>query len=298
MVTLTNKSNLKSSSTLASEMINFTNLKAQFIEKCSGISFEKLDDYFDNCLCLNIYYNKSIEDLRLQLKVLPLEKKNKYLTSFVNFGNPIPLYEEIYEILLNVLKSKEREGFVDDWDFFEQTYPQKSKKKQKKWQQQIINKRRKSINYYQNKKVRIFGNPKQKMEDEILPFKVFPKGELTTEQFIRKLKNNGINVISKGERSLRKIEETFDYKNRCVGEGDFKDYVVYRFTNTNVVIAEKPSYGNATYLIKGSWNEILKILQLSRGEARSLYANKVKRVIHNDEKQWLSNLKLEFNWWY
>jgi len=69
------------------------------------------------------------------------------------------------------------------------------------------------------------------------------------------------------------------------------------FHDTDLVIAEKPEYGNATYLVKGEWEEVKQILKLSRWEARTRYREKVRRVIHHDEKSWMVELKSIFNHW-
>lgn len=311
------------------EEARISELEFQFNEKCSEMSFDELENYFNNCL--EIYHEATFQEINKRENVSSDSIYETY-SDFFEYDNPIPLDQETYNLLLKILTEKQREGFVDDWKQFIQEYLfnyfknkenlesqieikdyidefkkenfrefsniiKEARKEKEKWQENLLNTRKEEINYYQVMKDSFFGVLSEKKEDEILAFDFFPKCELTTEQFIKNLKNNGIKVISKGERSLREIERTFDYKKRCVGKGDFKSYVVYRFNNTNVVIAEKPSYGNATYLIKGTWDEVVKILQLSRGKARSLYPNQVKRVIHNDEEQWLSNLKFEFEYW-
>jgi hypothetical protein len=70
-------------------------------------------------------------------------------------------------------------------------------------------------------------------------------------------------------------------------------YVVYRFDDTNVVIAEKPCYGNATYIIKDDWEETVKILNMNRLSARRL--RQTDFVIHHTSEQWITELKRKFN---
>ncbi len=241
-----------------------TQIKKVFTIKCSEMSFLELNEYFQHCV------NKK------RILMLPkgretFEEINKLLPSYLREREIISLDEETFDCLLNLLIEKESEGFVEDWHKFEEIclldYVKRNemeendllaknrvdflieqpfgwvreflflaKEEQKKKQQLQLNERREDIEYFQTIKEGFFGVLDQKVKDEILPFNIFPKGELTTEQFLNKLKNSGVKVIDKGERSLRKIEENFDYKNRCVGEGNFKDYVVYRFNNTNLVI--------------------------------------------------------------
>lgn len=135
---------------------------------------------------------------------------------------------------------------------------------------------------------------------EIFPFDIFPKGVMSISKFIGMLRSGETGISIENEIRLHKIAETFpEYQAICRGKGDFKGFVVFRFRNTNAVIVEKPFYGNATYLIKGDWEkEVIKILQMSRGEARQLYPKQVKRIYHTDEKNWLSNLEFEFKHWF
>jgi len=132
-----------------------------------------------------------------------------------------------------------------------------------------------------------------------LPFEIFPKGNLSISHLVKQLRTDGIQVSLEDERRLHKIDERFPNSEICLGKDKFNGYVVFRFKDTDVVIVEKPAYGNATYLIKGNWEEdVLKILQLSRGEARINHPTKVKRVIHTTEYLWLARLESKFKYWY
>ena len=134
---------------------------------------------------------------------------------------------------------------------------------------------------------------------KILPFDIFPKGTLTISDLVTRLRSNGRSISVEDERKLHKIDERFPNSEICLGKDGFKGWVIFRFKETDVVIAEKPAYGHATYLIKGDWEEdILKILPLSRGDARKNYPRKVKRVIHTSEYLWLAKLESKFNYWY
>jgi hypothetical protein len=140
----------------------------------------------------------------------------------------------------------------------------------------------------------------EKIKFEIIPFDIFPKGSIEISTFLTMLRSGGMCISYDDERRLYKIAEKFpNYQSICRGRNDFDGFVVFRFEDTDVVIVEKPSYGNATYLVKGDWEkDIIKILQLSRNAARKQYPKQVKRVIHTSEYQWLSELEFKFKYWY
>lgn len=143
-----------------------------------------------------------------------------------------------------------------------------------------LEERRKLIISLRSKKKNIFRKEYKRGIVTILPFDIFPKGSITISKFIGMLRYSGMNMSYEDEMRIYKIVEKFpNYQSICVGKGNFNGFVVFRFDDTDVVIVEKPSYGNATYLIKGDWEkDIIKILQLSRGEAREQYSKQVKRV--------------------
>lgn len=145
-----------------------------------------------------------------------------------------------------------------------------------------------------NLKAKLYG---EASNIEYVNFEIFPKGILTVEELIVKLTRRGVGVSSSGKLRLNTIEEEFNYKTKCIGNGDFDGFIIYRFKDTDIVIAEKPAYGNATYLVKGKWETVLEILKLSRGDARRMYPLQVRRVIHHNEFQWLSELKFNLQYW-
>ncbi len=159
-----------------------------------------------------------------------------------------------------------------------------------------LSKRRELIVSLRSKKRKIF----EKVKFEIIPFDIFPKGDVTISEFVQILRSSGMSISNEDEMRLHRIGKAFpSYQSICVGKDKFKGFVVFRFENTDVVIVEKPFYGNATYLIKGDWEqEVIKILQLNRNNARARFYRQVKRVIHTSERQWLSTLKFESKYWH
>jgi hypothetical protein len=306
-----------------------TILKIQFENDCSEMTFDELEVFFDYSLSLGVFPVIPLSK-KQQIKSLS-EFKMEVYNSFFNSSISMPLNEENYDLILNLLKDKQNENFVDDWKQFIDSYlyhflkeeylfseikirnrikklrknPEKwfidlikeARRAQEEWEKETLVKRKRVINGYQNERFEFFGQTSEKVKDEILPFEIFPKGGLTTEQFIHKLKHSGFKISYEDEARLRKIEKTFpNFKNRCVGKNDFKEYVVYRFENTDVVIAEKPAYGNATYLIKGDWEkEVKTILQMSKLEARKL--PQTQFVFHRDESRWIRKLENKFYDW-
>lgn len=160
--------------------------------------------------------------------------------------------------------------------------------------------RRKLIISLRSKKKNAFRKIFEKVKFEIIPFDIFPKGSIEISTFLTMLRSSGMCISYEDEKRLYKIAEKFpNYQSICRGRNDFDGFIVFRFEDTDVVIVEKPSYGNATYLVKGDWQkDVIKILQLSRSEARKHYSKQVKRVIHTSEQQWLSELEFKFKYWF
>lgn len=132
-----------------------------------------------------------------------------------------------------------------------------------------------------------------------LPFEVFPKGEWTTKLIIQRLKHYGTRLTIEDQNRLEKIEKRLQPDECYIGKRDsigYEGYVIFRFDDSDIAIAEKPCYGNATYLIKGSWKDIERILKLSKFDALSNRG--VKRIIHREEEQWFNELKISFESWY
>jgi hypothetical protein len=74
-----------------------------------------------------------------------------------------------------------------------------------------------------------------------------------------------------------------------VGDDEFEGYVVFVFLSRDMAVLESPYYGNATYTIWGSWQQLSR---LDKSTLLSQYNRKVVRIIHKEH--WLSNLKALF----
>jgi hypothetical protein len=133
---------------------------------------------------------------------------------------------------------------------------------------------------------------------EILPFDPFPPGKVNSKEIKNKLLRYGVSVDSIEIKRLEAIERELPDFN-AIGIGNrlgFDGYVVYRYKNTNTVIAERAIKDNATYLFKEEWDKVKQMLRLSKEEARESPAT--KRVFHHDETQWLNELKFIFYNWH
>jgi hypothetical protein len=131
-----------------------------------------------------------------------------------------------------------------------------------------------------------------------LPFEIFPAGEWSADTLVMKFHQNGVRLTQDHIRRLETIKDVFQPNRIAVGKLDsrgYEGYFVFMFDDQNKVIAENPLYGNATYIIYGDWDEILRILQLTKSEVRR-HPNS-QFVIHRDEHQWLHDLRTKFKYW-
>ncbi|MEQ1764948.1 MAG: hypothetical protein ABL984_17605 [Pyrinomonadaceae bacterium] len=128
-----------------------------------------------------------------------------------------------------------------------------------------------------------------------LPFEIFPPGEWDADDLIERFRSGGIRLTEQEIRRLEVIKDTFKPDRIAVGKLDsqgYRGYFVFIFDGKERVIAENPLYGNATYIIKGKWEEILKVLTLSKSEVRRHPQSAF--VVHREKQQWLQDLRLKF----
>jgi len=155
--------------------------------------------------------------------------------------------------------------------------------------QPIVEKERSLIIKLRRKKREIF--------DKTLsfPFEVFPIGEWTTETIKSRFANSGIVLAENEIMRLKKIKEVFKPDGFGTGKRNskgYEGYFVFIFKGINKVIAENPLKDNATYIIKGTWEEILEILKLTKMQVRN--HPQAKCAIHRNEKQWIGDLYSKF----
>jgi hypothetical protein len=128
-------------------------------------------------------------------------------------------------------------------------------------------------------------------------FAFFPPGEKQLPIILRQLTSWGIQPDYEGRRRLERITEEFpSIKYIHQGNEGFNGYVVFEFENTNIMIAEKFFLDNATYLLKGNWEDIEGLLKLSRLAVRKLPQSRY--VFHYTESQWVQQVKDYFYTWH
>lgn len=125
-----------------------------------------------------------------------------------------------------------------------------------------------------------------------LDFHIFPAGEWDCETIAGHLQKMGRMFDAADIRRLELISNDLR-PDECVlstsndlGNGG---YVVFRFHDSDLHIAENPEYGNATYLLTGAWDEVVQLLKLTKEQA--LRSPKVSRIIHKDSDSWIFALK-------
>jgi len=80
--------------------------------------------------------------------------------------------------------------------------------------------------------------------------------------------------------------ETLNPSHRYVGRGEWPGYVLYTFHGTDRCLLECPIFGNAIYVLKGDWTELVR---LSKQELRKDYKRRLIRVVHTDG--WLNRVR-------
>ncbi len=237
----------------------------------------KMNPNYRNDEKLNKLYRKFIKDVPILIEeaINKTEKKIENLTkeiNAINLARKVLSEEDKTQIRSRTLKNTEYEVNIKSGG-------------------QVNGRYRKIVNL-RSKKRKIFNN------DEVdLPFEIFPEGEWTRESIVNRFKRNGVFVSENEIKRIEKIRELFKPDRHAIGiknSRGYDGYYVFIFDNLDKVIAENPLKDNATYLIKGSWKEILDILKLTK--MKVLRHPKSRRIIHRNEGQWLRDLKFEFYW--
>lgn len=132
---------------------------------------------------------------------------------------------------------------------------------------------------------------------EVLPFEIFPIGNWVPDELVSRYRKHGHKITGQQLARLELIKATFKPDRWAVGRSDskaYKGYLVFMFDAQRKVIAENPLYGNATYLIKGGWDEIIEVLRLTKQEVRRRPNSEF--VIHRDGSKWIQELQSKFRW--
>lgn len=128
-----------------------------------------------------------------------------------------------------------------------------------------------------------------------LPFAIFPAGEQLLHDTVGRYTESGAFLSKEDIQRIEKIYVTFRPDRIAIGKRDSKGYdgyLIFIFDKERKVIAENPLYGNATYVISGTWDQIIETLLLSRTEVRKQAG--AEFVIHNNSDQWLNDLQRKF----
>ena len=99
------------------------------------------------------------------------------------------------------------------------------------------------------------------------------------EQYCRGTSRTGHGDAGYDWGRLKRIE-AMNPVARYVGSRSWNGYVVFEFQNSDKVVLECPRTGNATYVLKGNWREMISE---TKAELRTEYQHLTTRIIHSDE---------------
>jgi hypothetical protein len=124
-----------------------------------------------------------------------------------------------------------------------------------------------------------------------LSFELLPPGSWTTQQVIDhycKLSRSYPNGPGEPKFDHSRIERIVSLGAiRCwIGKEAWRGYHVFEFANSNRVVLECPFTGNATYVLWGTWKEMLS---LTKAEIRTEYRHLHTKVIHRGD--WLRRIR-------
>ncbi len=229
------------------------------------------------------------------------------------FGEARPYHEADYDYLLGALWEKRGQGVVVDW---------KSFIRDRRLQEGIDD----SVSYSQLGKFARFEREKQEAwegkQKRDRPLKIEWLQELKEGLFRGEFERRGFRFLHPGRISPKEIFHSIGYcahgfpepeisrlevidrdlKNAIpiyVGHTEpFPGYVLYRFNDSPIIMAEKPFYGNATYLLNCEWKDVPEILRRSKTDVLSKHRHEATRVIHENPFTWISQIKrlLKHGW--
>lgn len=90
---------------------------------------------------------------------------------------------------------------------------------------------------------------------------------------------------------LTKIK-TLKPKECYIGTDSWLGYVVFTFSDTRKVVLECPIEGNATYVLSGDWQSMLRE---TKQELRKKYPNRYTKVVHKGA--WIYRVHNALLWW-
>lgn len=129
-----------------------------------------------------------------------------------------------------------------------------------------------------------------------LNWTILPQGEMPWSQFQKSVES----IVKRAPKSVQPVLyfrlKTVNELNpnfRAIGTGGFHGYIVHGFTDKNLYVLESMYYGNATYILGESWEDLSKKtkaeilndnLQTARVIHRESWKKKVKEIIEGGER--------------
>jgi hypothetical protein len=133
------------------------------------------------------------------------------------------------------------------------------------------------------------GNPESFSD---FPFELLPIGEWPADKVLEYFNKNK-NILNKTYNKIynpSRLKDLFSLNPEKYWKGKEDSrligYICFKFKGTNRVVLECPMEGNATYILWGDWKHMI---QLSKGEIKSIYPNNYKVVYH--KPGWIGRLK-------
>lgn len=231
------------------------------------------------------------------------------------FGGTRNESEADYDFLLASLYDKRILGFVNgDWKGFLESrrqqegmdesipyaercaFVKRERQKQEGWETETRRERDQQIYWLQELKEFIFKG----IEIDQRGFRFLHPGKSTPREIFESIGYCGPGFPEPEKFRLEVISR--ELKNAVpvsVGHTEsYPGYVLYKFSNSHIIMAEKPFYGNATYLLNCSWNFVPVILKNTKTEVISKHRHEATRVIHDNLSTWISEIKrrLQYGW--
>jgi hypothetical protein len=115
---------------------------------------------------------------------------------------------------------------------------------------------------------------------------ILPRGKHPFSEIIRYIgqlkKTKWLNNVVDENRIKTIYKLRSDKTEVIVGAEEFDGYFIFTFPEMKLFVLDCPLYGNAIYIIKGSWKKIKTLSKLSKGEIIKRYPNTI-RIIHKGE---------------
>jgi len=126
---------------------------------------------------------------------------------------------------------------------------------------------------------------------EYLPFELLPSESYGVNELIshlqREMSKQPHSYRERAIDSTRLIQIKTLMPDMCyIGTEEWGGYILFEFTSKDKVILECPIEGNATYILSGDWNQMVKH---SKYHLRKNYTDRCMRIIHKGN--WLDRVR-------